>query len=140
MMDIDRFKRFNDEFGHDSGDIVMQYVAQMMLDAVGEAGTCHRFGGEEFTILLPDATEAAAFALAERLRQKIATTPLSHGGRILGLVSVSIGVAGSPAGGPVSTLVTRADAALLEAKAGGRNQTVLAGAVKLADQASRNSA
>ncbi|CDN49185.1 diguanylate cyclase [Neorhizobium galegae] len=140
MMDIDRFKRFNDEFGHDAGDMVMQYVAQLMLDTVGEAGTCYRFGGEEFTILLPDAAETAAFELAERLRQKIATTPLSHGGRILGLVSVSIGVAGSPAEGPVSTLVTRADAALLEAKASGRNQTVLAGAVKLVDKGNLNSA
>ncbi|EUB97176.1 diguanylate cyclase with integral membrane sensor [Rhizobium sp. CF080] len=140
MMDIDRFKRFNDEFGHDAGDVVMQYVAQMMFDTVGQAGTCYRFGGEEFTILLPDTAEAAAFELAERLRQKIATTPLSHGGRILGLVSVSIGVAGSPVEGPVSTLLTRADAALLEAKAGGRNQTVLAGAVKLNEQASRTSA
>lgn len=140
MMDIDRFKRFNDEFGHDAGDMVMQYVAQIMLDTVGEAGTCYRFGGEEFTILLPDAAETAAFELAERLRQKIAVTSLSHGGRILGLVSVSIGVAGSPVEGPVSTLLTRADAALLEAKAGGRNQTVLAGAARLADQTSRNSA
>ncbi|MBW6421548.1 diguanylate cyclase [Rhizobium sp. XQZ8] len=140
MIDIDRFKRFNDEFGHDAGDMVMQYVAQMMLDTVGKAGTCYRFGGEEFTILLPNAEETVAFDIAERLREKIATTPLSHGGRILGLVSISIGVAGSPAEGPVSTLVTRADAALLQAKSAGRNQTIVAGTHKLGELGSRNSA
>ncbi|MFB9952816.1 diguanylate cyclase [Rhizobium puerariae] len=134
MIDIDHFKRFNDEFGHDAGDVVMQYVAQMLLDTIGAAGTCYRFGGEEFTVLLPETGEIVAFDIAERLRQKIATTPLSHRGRILGLVSVSIGIAVSPAQGPVTTLVTRADAALLEAKAAGRNQTVAAGAAKFPEE------
>lgn len=134
MIDIDRFKRFNDEFGHDAGDVVMQYVAQLMLDTVGDAGSCYRFGGEEFTILMPQADESQAFGMAEQLRQKVATTPLSHAGRILGLVSVSIGVAGSPENGAIASLVSRADASLLEAKAGGRNQTVVSGGKSLADK------
>jgi len=126
MIDIDHFKRFNDEFGHDAGDVVMQYVAQMITDAVGDAGSAYRFGGEEFTVLLPGMTEAAGFEFAEALRTRIATEPLSHRGRILGSVAVSIGVASTPAAGTVPTLLTRADAALLNAKAGGRNMTVSA--------------
>ncbi|OCP38412.1 diguanylate cyclase [Ensifer sp. LC163] len=124
MIDIDHFKRFNDEFGHDAGDVVMQYVAQIMLDAARELGTTYRFGGEEFTMLLPEMSEAAGFEFAERLRDKIGTTPLSHRGRILGSVSVSIGIASSPREGTMATLLTRADAALLDAKARGRNMTV----------------
>ncbi|TWF55026.1 diguanylate cyclase (GGDEF)-like protein [Neorhizobium alkalisoli] len=137
MIDIDRFKHFNDEFGHDAGDKVMQYVAQIILDTVGSAGTCYRFGGEEFTVLLRSMSDKDVFELAERLRERIATTPLSHGGRILGLVSVSIGVAEAVSAGAISTLVTRADAALYEAKSRGRNQTVTARAMVLAHDAER---
>ncbi|MCV9965783.1 diguanylate cyclase [Pararhizobium sp. BT-229] len=137
MVDIDHFKRFNDEFGHDAGDVVMQYVAQIMLDTIAEAGTAYRFGGEEFTVLLPDMSETAGFELAEQLRTRIGTTPLSHRGRILGAVSVSIGMATSPANGPVATLLTRADAALLNAKTGGRNTTVSASRVFADDGAAR---
>jgi diguanylate cyclase (GGDEF)-like protein len=125
MVDIDHFKRFNDEFGHDAGDEVMRYVAQIVVDTVGGAGNAYRFGGEEFTLLLPGTTEGAAFDLAEDVRRNIVNTPLSHRGRILGTVSVSIGVAASPADGPIMTLLTRADAALLSAKATGRNMTVV---------------
>jgi diguanylate cyclase (GGDEF)-like protein len=133
MVDIDHFKRFNDEFGHDAGDVVMQYVAQIIIDTVGDAGSAYRFGGEEFTVLLPGMTEAAGFEFAERLRTRIGTAPLSHRGRILGSVAVSIGVASAPAGGTVPTLLTRADAALLNAKAGGRNMTVSASKLILSE-------
>lgn len=133
MVDIDHFKRFNDEFGHDAGDVVMQYVAQIVIDTVGDAGSAYRFGGEEFTVLLPGMTEAAGFEFAERLRTRIGTAPLSHRGRILGSVAVSIGVASAPAGGTVPTLLTRADAALLNAKAGGRNMTVSASKLILSE-------
>ncbi|OCO98387.1 MULTISPECIES: diguanylate cyclase [unclassified Ensifer] len=126
MVDIDHFKRFNDEFGHDAGDVVMQYVAQIILDAVADAGNAYRFGGEEFTVLMPEAGEAAGHELAERLRTRIGTTPLSHRGRILGTVSVSVGIASAPDDGPVSTLLTRADAALIDAKNQGRNRSVSA--------------
>lgn len=137
MIDIDHFKRFNDEFGHDAGDVVMQYVAQIIIDTVAEAGSAYRFGGEEFAVLLPGITEAAGFAFAEQLRTRISTAPLSHRGRILGSVAVSIGVASSPAGGTVPTLLTRADAALLNAKAGGRNMTVSASKLILSEARDR---
>lgn len=140
MMDIDHFKRFNDEFGHDAGDKVLQYVAQMMLDVVGKAGSCYRFGGEELTILLPGCGEAAAFDLAERLRSKIATAPLSHGGRILGTATISIGLAVAGSGVAVASLITRADSGLLSAKADGRNRTVIGGSPSAGKDGSSSSA
>ena len=139
MIDIDHFKRFNDEFGHDAGDVVMQYVAQIIVDTVADAGSAYRFGGEEFTVLLPEADEAAGFELAERLRTRIGTTPLSHRGRILGTVSVSVGIASAPDDGPVATLLTRADAALLDAKNHGRNRSVRASGLTFGHDEARRS-
>lgn len=127
MIDIDHFKRFNDMFGHDAGDMVIQHVGQILADTLAERGTAFRFGGEEFTVLVPERTEDECYALAEELRENTSRALLSHDGRPLGRVSISIGVAASPEDGPVQTLVSRADAALLMAKANGRNQTVRAG-------------
>jgi diguanylate cyclase (GGDEF)-like protein len=139
MVDIDHFKRFNDEFGHDAGDEVMRYVAQTIVDTIGDAGRAYRFGGEEFTVLLPDIGDAEGFDIAERLRSNIRGLALSHRGRILGPISVSIGVGSLAEGAAVSTLLTRADAALLEAKAQGRNRTVMA-SVLVPDSKMRGSA
>lgn len=130
MIDIDHFKRFNDQFGHDAGDLVMQFVGQTLRDICAPAGNAFRFGGEEFTALMPSFDERQGIELAEALRQKIGSVALSHAGQILGTVSVSVGVAVSPADGSVETLITRADAALLAAKAEGRNRTVAASSVK----------
>ncbi|RFZ87487.1 diguanylate cyclase [Shinella sp. WSJ-2] len=130
MIDIDHFKRFNDQFGHDAGDLVMQFVGQTLRETCAPVGNAFRFGGEEFTALLPYLEEADAADLADTLRSRIGSVTLSHTGQILGTVSVSVGVAASPAGGSVETLVTRADAALLEAKAKGRNRTVAASTLK----------
>jgi diguanylate cyclase (GGDEF)-like protein len=130
MIDIDHFKRFNDQFGHDAGDLVMQFVGQTLRDICAPTGNAFRFGGEEFTALLPSFGEQEGMELAEALRQKIGSVALSHAGQILGTVSVSVGVAASPADGSVETLVTRADAALLAAKAEGRDRTIAASSVK----------
>jgi len=105
MVDIDHFKRFNDQFGHDAGDAVMQHVAQIMRETVQDAGAAYRFGGEEFTILLPGAEAPAALELAERLRGQIAAAPLAHHGRMLGHITISLGLAVSPADGPTATLL-----------------------------------
>jgi diguanylate cyclase (GGDEF)-like protein len=126
MIDIDHFKRFNDQFGHDAGDMVMRYVGQILRDTVGEAGSAFRFGGEEFTVLLPNHDEEGGAEFAKEICQKINSTTLSHAGQMIGTVSVSVGVATSPEGGSCETLVTRADAALLIAKADGRNRVVVA--------------
>jgi len=126
MVDIDHFKRFNDTFGHDAGDAVMQHVAQILRDEVGEDGGAYRFGGEEFTILLPGVDAASAFGVAERIRQAVGAAPLAHHGRLLGRVTVSLGLAASPVDTPAATLLQCADAALLKAKAAGRDRTVTA--------------
>lgn len=123
MIDIDHFKRFNDEFGHDAGDIVMRSVSDIIVELVDHDGLCYRFGGEEFTILMLDKDPASALRLAERIRTRIATSPLTHRGRILGTVTVSIGVASCPEGGTIATVRSRADLALLQAKDQGRNRT-----------------
>ncbi|WHA43673.1 diguanylate cyclase [Agrobacterium larrymoorei] len=124
MLDIDHFKRFNDEFGHDAGDAVIKHVASILVSAGVEQSEVYRFGGEEFTVLLDGLSEDEATAFAESLREKVAKAPLSDRGRFLGVVTISIGVASAPEQGTVNTLVTRADAALLIAKERGRNRTV----------------
>lgn len=124
MLDIDHFKRFNDEFGHDAGDLVMQSFAGILLETVGKKGTSYRFGGEEFVILLPNLPRDEAFALAEEIRSQAARMTLTHRGTVLAPVTVSIGVASTPEGGPLSSLRTRADVALLKAKDSGRDRTV----------------
>ena len=123
MIDIDYFKRFNDQFGHDAGDAVMQYVARILLEVAGEKGDVFRFGGEEFTVLLPGATEADAEKIAELLRQSVERAPLSYRGRLLDPVTISLGISTSP-GGAVSSILERADRALLTAKRNGRNQWI----------------
>ncbi|WP_157217138.1 diguanylate cyclase [Flavisphingomonas formosensis] len=126
MIDIDHFKRFNDEYGHDAGDAVMIHVARSIVEEIGESGSVYRFGGEEFTVLLPGESEMAAFERAEQLRERIGTASLAHRGEILGSISVSIGVADAPDHGPVTSLLPRADAALIDGKRKGRDRTVRA--------------
>jgi len=126
MVDIDHFKRFNDTFGHEAGDMVIQHVAGIMLDAVGAAGQVYRFGGEEFTVLLPGQTEESARALAEQLRNRVREAPLAHRGHMMGHISISVGIAAAVTPGSASNLIVRADAALLEAKARGRNCVISA--------------
>jgi len=124
MIDIDHFKRFNDEYGHDAGDMVMQHVGQSLRNVVGDEGVAYRYGGEEFTVLLPGKNREDGAALAEKIRATISSAALSHAGKLLGTVTVSLGVASSPEEGSLETLLSRADAALLQAKAEGRNRVV----------------
>jgi diguanylate cyclase (GGDEF)-like protein len=124
MIDIDHFKRFNDEYGHDAGDKVMQYVGRTLRDTLGDHGEAYRYGGEEFTALLPGMLKGDAAGLAEKVRTAVSGTAISHAGKLLGTVTISVGVATSPEAGPLDTLLARADAALLLAKAQGRNRVV----------------
>jgi diguanylate cyclase (GGDEF)-like protein len=124
MADIDHFKRFNDEFGHDAGDEVMRRVSAILSEAVGDAGIVYRFGGEEFAILLTGASEDSALDLAEKLRTLIAATPVTYHGRLLGAVTISVGAASTARDAPSADLLLRADAALLNAKSKGRNRTI----------------
>ncbi|WP_377288132.1 diguanylate cyclase [Rhizobium sp. SG2393] len=124
MIDIDHFKRFNDVFGHEAGDAVMQTVARLLNAAVEGTGSAYRYGGEEFAVLLPGRQTAAAFDCAETIRQTIAATSVAYRGQSIGPVTVSIGVA-STTDGEDAPLLLKADAALLRAKQAGRNRTLL---------------
>ncbi|AUW46657.1 Diguanylate cyclase (plasmid) [Rhizobium leguminosarum] len=124
MIDIDHFKHFNDDFGHDAGDFVMSQVAAIMMDVAGNHGAVHRFGGEEFAIVMLGTDQKEARSLAERLRSGIERAPITYLGRPLGTVTVSIGVASTQDGQPSTNLMQRADASLLRAKAGGRNVVI----------------
>jgi diguanylate cyclase (GGDEF)-like protein len=122
MLDLDHFKRVNDEYGHATGDAVLRHLAALMRDSQRKIDTLGRVGGEEFAVLLPGADMAAATAFAERLRQRIANTPLEAEGRTLP-VTVSIGIAAlDPADASGDTALVRADKALYCAKRGGRNR------------------
>lgn len=127
MIDIDHFKRFNDQFGHDAGDLVMQHVAQVLKSHARERDLPCRYGGEEFAMLLPMRDSAAGAERAEEIRQTIRKVALAYRGRSLPPVTVSIGVAAFPAEADAASLISVADGALLVAKEGGRDRVVIAG-------------
>lgn len=127
MMDIDHFKRFNDEFGHDAGDLVMQHVAQILLSHSRERDLACRYGGEEFVLLMPGRDATAAAECAEDIRRTIRKVSLAYRGRPLPPITVSIGVASYPAEADAGSLISVADGALLIAKEAGRDRVIVAG-------------
>ena len=130
LIDIDHFKRFNDEFGHDAGDLVITTVAQALSRSVRGADLAFRYGGEEFVVVLTKADQAAAGQCAERIMASVRTLRLTYAGRALPQVTVSMGLAVYPTDGiGPESLLRGADAALYKAKQGGRNQVVLSEAI-----------
>jgi diguanylate cyclase (GGDEF)-like protein len=128
MADIDHFKRFNDEVGHDAGDAVLRVVGGLLKTLVREEHLVFRYGGEEFLLLLPGVAAQEAVARAEQIRSAVAALRVRHGGSDLGAVTISLGVATAPAPCERAKLVQAADAALLRAKRDGRDRVVTAGA------------
>ncbi len=130
MIDIDHFKRYNDLLGHPQGDKALQAVAAVLAQQARRPGElAARHGGEEFALLLPHASVAAARTLAERCESAMATLALPHGASPTSAhVTLSIGVAVLDAGKreDSAALVRRADAALYAAKAAGRARCVIA--------------
>lgn len=120
MLDIDFFKKVNDQFGHLVGDDVLRAFAKRVREYLRPGDVCARFGGEEFVVVLPGTTMEAALGVAERLRQGVAHSPLLETPRIQ--VTVSIGVATLAPRQTVSDLLVTADAAVYVAKNAGRNQ------------------
>ncbi len=92
MLDLDYFKRINDTQGHAAGDAALQQVGQLVSDQCRPSDTVCRYGGEEFCIMVPETDEAGAATLAERIRFKLAQTPLELDTRTLS-VTASFGVA-----------------------------------------------
>jgi diguanylate cyclase (GGDEF)-like protein len=127
MLDLDHFKRVNDTFGHDAGDLVLREVAAILQRLARKSDVACRQGGEEFLLLMPEASREAALAKAEEVRIEIARLALAHQGRSLGSITVSAGVAAYPAdGASAEALLQAADTALYAAKDGGRNRVIAA--------------
>ena len=125
IVDIDHFKSINDRHGHLVGDEVLRAVAQTLNEVVREPVVIARLGGEEFVLVLPDADQAAALALAQRLLAQVRALDV---GRWVGerRMSVSIGLTASQPGDSAGLMLRRADGALYGAKAAGRDRVVVA--------------
>ncbi len=122
MLDIDHFKKVNDQHGHAVGDAVLRHLADVLRRSQRKIDTPGRMGGEEFALLLPGASLDAAAAFAERLRQSVADSPYQGEGGLLA-VTVSIGIALIEAHDVAAdAALKRADRALYRAKEGGRNR------------------
>ncbi|MEO1060667.1 MAG: GGDEF domain-containing protein [Actinomycetota bacterium] len=126
MVDVDHFKTWNDHHGHRAGDQALRQVASAIRRAVRPSDVVYRYGGEEFTVLLPETSAAEAAIVAERLRRAVAAVALRVDGEEIGTVTVSVGLADTDQGS-AETLAERADAALYDAKRSGRDQVVVAG-------------
>lgn len=126
MLDLDHFKLFNDRYGHDAGDAVLQSVARMLQSSVRTGDIVCRYGGEEFTVILPGAGQVVAMERAELFLNRIRRIEIRHGGDRIGNITLSVGVAVYPEGGQTgSDLLLASDAALLDAKKEGRDRMVV---------------
>ncbi|MDE3115713.1 MAG: GGDEF domain-containing protein [Pseudomonadota bacterium] len=123
MCDIDHFKRFNDTFGHQTGDHVLRLVANCLSENVKGRDTAARYGGEEFVVIVRGTPLEAAMRLADQIRTGVESKKLvkKSTGDILGTITISIGVAEFDVTEAAPSLIQRADACLYAAKNGGRN-------------------
>ena len=125
MLDVDHFKRFNDSYGHEAGDVVLVQVAARIKSQLRNADVCGRLGGEEFAVLCPETDLEGAAQVAERIRDAIETHRLTHNGVSLS-VTISAGVAQRSQQHPnCDALIAEADRALYAAKNAGRNRVGL---------------
>ena len=126
MCDIDHFKRFNDTWGHQTGDQVLRLVANCLSENVKGRDTAARYGGEEFAVIVRQTGLTGAVSLADQIRSNVECKKLvkKSTGDILGTITISIGVAQFTAGDNAEALVQRADRSLYRAKNTGRNKVV----------------
>lgn len=121
VIDIDFFKKFNDNYGHQTGDKVLKVVATSVAKRLREVDFIARFGGEEFVIVLPETTSENALKILNRIRERLANTPLKYKDEKL-QITVSMGISSFAEGDNTETVFARADKALYQAKENGRNQ------------------
>jgi diguanylate cyclase (GGDEF)-like protein/PAS domain S-box-containing protein len=127
FLDLDHFKRFNDTFGHDAGDMVLQSLADLFRTFFRGTDLCCRYGGEEFAIILPESSSQDAAIRAEALRSEVKRLRLQYKKQTLGPLTLSAGVAAFPEHGSTSeTLLKMADLSLYESKSRGRDTVTVA--------------
>lgn len=126
MVDIDFFKKFNDSFGHATGDQVLKLVARTLTDCVRDEDLAARYGGEEFSVILPGADLDKAWEIGERIRTQVGAKKIMKRStnEDLGTITLSVGVGRYRPGEPVADLMKRADEALYLCKENGRNQVL----------------
>ena len=125
LLDVDHFKRINDQYGHSAGDeVLVQLSARLQRDVLAD-DTLSRYGGEEIAILFASAGIDTAMAVVERLRRDVAASPIQVGDQVIAL-TISAGVAQWQSGEDVGTMIRRADEALYCAKRGGRDRVARA--------------
>ena len=126
MLDLDHFKQFNDQYGHEAGDLLMRAVGQILGVKLRKSDIACRYGGEEFALVLPDSSLEDTLQRAEEVRVTIKQLEIRHGGQLLGTVTASAGVAGAPEhGSSASELLRAADHALYLAKQAGRDRVMV---------------
>jgi len=127
MVDVDRFKRFNDTHGHAFGDRVLVEVAKRLAAGARQTDVVARLGGDEFVILMPETSADEAVQAAERIRKAVSKDPLSDGKQsALATVSVGIGTVENGKAATPESLLKQADDAMYAAKESGRNRVCLA--------------
>jgi diguanylate cyclase (GGDEF)-like protein/PAS domain S-box-containing protein len=130
FLDLDHFKRFNDTFGHDAGDLVLQSLADLFRNFFRATDICCRYGGEEFAIILPESSSQDAAIRADALRSEVKNLRLQYKKQSLGQLTLSVGVAAFPEHGSTSEeLLKLADQCLYESKANGRDVVTLPSAL-----------
>jgi diguanylate cyclase (GGDEF)-like protein/PAS domain S-box-containing protein len=127
MIDIDHFKHFNDSFGHEAGDLMLRELGAFLQTHIREGDIACRYGGEEFTLILPEASLEVVRQRADQLREEFKFMKVQVQGQSLGPVTLSLGVALFPRhGASIETLLRMADQALYRAKAAGRDRVEVA--------------
>ena len=122
LLDIDHFKEYNDNYGHLEGDKVLVRISQLIKACLRKLDTAYRYGGEEFTVILPETSGEEAVLVAERIRKTIQTEKFKpESAKELG-ITISIGVAQYAAEEQLSTFIQRADKAMYQSKQQGRNR------------------
>ncbi len=126
MCDIDHFKRLNDSYGHQVGDVALKMVARVFLDNLRDGSTAYRYGGEELTMILPGTAAAIARQIADSMRRRIERLSIiiKESGVKVNNVTASFGVAASEGGEPPEKVMSRADQMMYEAKRLGRNRVM----------------
>jgi diguanylate cyclase (GGDEF)-like protein/PAS domain S-box-containing protein len=127
FLDLDHFKSFNDTFGHDAGDMVLQSLADLFRNFFRSTDICCRYGGEEFAIILPESSSRDAAIRADALRSEVKRLRLQYNKQVIGQLTLSVGVAAFPEHGSTSVdLLKIADQCLYESKSRGRDVVTVA--------------